>query len=60
MSYIKKCHLCQINKYTIYIKYEQSQIIKTPEQSWHTITIDFVVKLLKSKNSVIGIEYNVI
>ena len=35
-------------------------MIKTSKQSWHTIIIDFIVKLLKSTDPVTEIEYNAI
>ena len=60
MSYIKKYYFYQINKYTTYIKYKQPQIIETSERSWHIITIDFIIKLLKLKDLITGIKYNTI
>ena len=56
-DYIKKCDTCQRNKHARHLPYGKMQEIDTPPIPWHTITMDFITKLPKSKDEN-GIEYD--
>ena len=49
-TYIKNCVLCQQNKSARHAKYGQIKFAPVPTLPWHDVTMDFVVKLPKSKN----------
>ena len=57
-KYIKRCEHCQKNKHATHKKYGGTKVIPLPEHPWQEITIDFITKLSKSKDSVIRIQYN--
>ena len=56
--YISKCQNCQLNKYSIYILYRLIQYIKIDDYLQQNITMDFIVRLLKSKDISTDIKYN--
>ena len=49
-AYIRKCISCQKNKSARHPKYGQLQLATVPEAPWDEVTMDFVVKLSKSKD----------
>ena len=49
-QYIKECIQCQQNKAARHAKYGQIQFAPVPESPWDDVTMDFVVKLPKSKD----------
>ena len=49
-TYIKNCVLCQQNKFAKHARYGQIKFAPVPTLPWHDVTMDFVVKLPKSKN----------
>ena len=49
-TYIKNCVLCQQNKSAKHARYGQIKFAPVPTLQWHDVTMDFVVKLPKSKN----------
>ena len=49
-QYIKEYIQCQQNKATRHAKYGQIQFAPVPESPWDDVTMDFVVKLPKSKD----------
>ena len=49
-----------MNKYNIHKQYKEPQIIEKSEQEWQFVTMDFIVKLLESKDPVTGAAYNII
>ena len=57
-TYIKKCFNCQQNKHETYAKYERIQYQKSSKESWKEVSMDFIMKLPKSKNETIGIIYD--
>ena len=50
-TYIKKCLSCQQNKHAIHAKYEKIQYMKSSKAPWDEVFMNFIIKLLKSKNS---------
>ena len=42
----------------MYTLYKYVQYIKIADYSWQNITMDFIIKLLKSEDVSIGIKYN--
>ena len=56
--YISKCQNCQLNKYTIYAPYRYIKYTKIIDYLWQNITINFIIKLPKSKDISIGVKYN--
>ena len=50
-TYIKKCLNCQQNKHVTHVKYDESQYMKSSKSSWDEVFMNFIIKLLKSKNS---------
>ena len=59
-TYIKKCLNCQQNKHVIHVKYEKIQYMKLSKWSWDEVFMNFIIKLLKSKNSTNEKAYDVI
>ena len=57
-EYIWKCTTCAKNKPARHKPNEEQQQIKAPQQAWQEITIDFIIKLPPSKDTVTGIIYN--
>ena len=49
-QYVRECIQCQRNKAARHAKYGQIQFAPVPESPWDDITMDFVVKLPKSKD----------
>ena len=55
-----------VKDYKVYIKtkvlqykpYKELQILSIPDKIWGSVTIDFIVKLSKSKDSINNISYN--
>ena len=56
--YISKYSNYQYNKYNIYIPYRYIQFAKIIKYFWQEITINFIIKLLKSENYITGVLYN--
>ena len=50
-TYIKKCLNCQRNKHVIHVKYNKIQYMKSSKSLWDEMFMNFIIKLLKSKNS---------
>jgi hypothetical protein len=50
-SYVSSCPQCLTKKTVRHKPYGQLQIIEAPHRSFHTITIDFIVKLPLSKHA---------
>ena len=57
-TYIKKCFNCQKNKHVIHVKYDEIQYQKSSKSSWNEIAMNFIIKLLKSRNSATIIKYD--
>lgn len=57
-NYIKKCDGCQKNKASRHAKYGNLQFTEPPEQPWSEVTMDFIVKLPKSRDLVNGTNYD--
>ena len=57
-DYIQQCTICAQNKSTRHKIYGEQQQIKAPQQAWHKITMDFIVKLPLSKDTITDIKYN--
>ena len=53
-KYIRECIQCQQNKSARHAKYGQIQFAPVPDTPWKDVTMDFVVKLPKSKDPVTG------
>ena len=59
-TYIKKCFNCQQNKHTTHAEYGEIQYVKSPIEVWNEVTLNFIIKLPKSQNSVTGQHYDAI
>jgi len=57
-KYIKECIQCQQNKSTRHAKYGQIQFAPVPDTPWKDVTMDFVIKLLKSRDLVTKDVFN--
>lgn len=57
-NYIRKCSSCQQNKHVTHMKYENIQYQKSSELTWDEVMMDFIIKLLLSKDSATEISYN--
>ena len=57
-TYIKKCFNCQKNKHSTHAKYDEIQYQKSSKSSWNEISMNFIIKLSKSKNSTTIIKYD--
>ena len=57
-NYITKCVQCQCNKHATYAMYGETTVMLLLEALWEEITMDFITKLLKSKDPIILIMYN--
>ena len=57
-DYIQQCTTCAQNKSTRYKPYGEQQQIEAPQQAWQEITMDFIVKLPLSKDTITDIEYD--
>ena len=58
--YIKKCFNCQQNKHITHAKYDEIQYVKSSIEVWNEITLNFIIKLSKSQNSVTDQHYDAI
>ena len=57
-EFIRNCEECAKNKPSHHKPYGESQQIDLPEVAWDAITIDFVVKLLRSEDLVTKVKYD--
>ena len=57
-EYIWKCTTCAKNKSARQKPYGKQQQIEALQQAWQEITMDFIIKLLPSKDTVTGVLYN--
>ena len=57
-DYIRQCITCAQNKSTRHKTYGKQQQIEAPQQAWQEITIDFIIKLPLSKNTITDIKYD--
>ena len=57
-DYIRQCTTCAQNKSTRHKPYGEQQQIEAPQQAWQEITINFIVKLPLSKDTITDIKYN--
>ncbi|KAG8424880.1 hypothetical protein J3458_022432 [Metarhizium acridum] len=55
---IKKCDTCNKAKSARHAPYGELQPISPPERAWQTVTMDFIVKLPKSKEPMTGVAYD--
>lgn len=55
---IKKCDICNKAKIARHAPYGELQPIPPPERAWQTVTMDFIVKLPKSKEPMTGVFYD--
>ena len=53
-----ECLDCQRNKPVRHKLYKKLQPVKTPSRPWEVVLWDFIVKLPKSKDLIIGQEHN--
>ena len=59
-NYVKKCLMCQRNKHGRHAPYGEGQPNLIPNGLWEDISMDFITKLPKSRDPVMGITYNAI
>ena len=59
-TYIKKCLSCQQNKHSTHARYGEIQYQEPPDSPWKEVTMDFIVKLPKSKDPLTKEEYDAI
>ena len=57
-EYIWKCTTCAKNKSARHKPYGEQQQIEAPQQAWQEITIDLIIKLPPSKDTVTSVIYN--
>ena len=57
-AYIKKCDSCNKNKSSRHATYGNLQFRDPPTQPWDEVTMDFIVKLPKSKDPVTDNKYD--
>ena len=57
-DYIWQCITCAQNKSTRHKPYGEQQQIEAPQQAWQKITMDFIVKLPLSKDTITNIKYD--
>ena len=57
-TYIKKCINCQKNKHATHVKYKEIQYRESSTVLWEEIIMNFIIKLLKSINSIIEELYD--
>ena len=57
-KYIRQCITCVQNKSTRYKPYSEQQQIEALQQVWQEITMDFIVKLPLSKDTITNIKYD--
>ena len=57
-DYIRQCTTCAQNKSTRHKPYSKQQQIEAPQQAWQEITMDFIVKLPLSKDTITDIKYD--
>ena len=57
-KYIWKCTTYAKNKPARHKPYEEQQQTKAPHQAWQEITIDFIIKLPPSKDTITGVIYD--
>ena len=50
-TYIKKCLNCQQNKHVTHAKYEKIQYMNSSKAPWNEVSMNFITKLSKSKDS---------
>ena len=58
--YIKKCFNCQQNKHATHVEYDEIQYAESFMKIWDKITLNFIIKLLKSQNFITDQHYNAI
>ncbi len=57
-EYIVKCNSCHRNKIQRDKRYDEVTQLNTPNMPWESITMNFIMKLLTSKNSAWGVKFN--
>ena len=57
-KYIKRCTPCAQNKPASHRPYDKQQQIKVQQQAWQKISMNFIVKLLPSKNIITDMKYD--
>ena len=57
-DYIQQCTTCAQNKSTRHKPYGKQQQIEAPQQAWQEITMNFIVKLPLSKDTITDIKYD--
>ena len=57
-EYIKRCDSCNKNKASRHAKYGNLEFREPPQQPWDEVTMDFIVKLPKSKDPVLGVQHD--
>ncbi|KAM3547144.1 hypothetical protein MY1884_009710, partial [Beauveria asiatica] len=55
---VNKCDVCRKAKASRHAPYGELQPIPPPERAWQTVTMDFIVKLPKSKEPMTGAVYD--
>ena len=50
-TYIKKCLNCQKNKHATHAKYDEIQYMESSKSPWDEVSMNFITKLSKSRNS---------
>ena len=57
-EYIWKCTTCAKNKPASHKPYGKQQQIEALQQAWQKITMNFIIKLPPSKDTITGVIYN--
>ena len=57
-DYIRQCITCAQNKSSRHKPYGEQQQIEASQQAWQEITMDFIVKLPLSEDTITDIKYN--
>lgn len=59
-AYIKRCLSCQQNKHATHAAYGEIQYQESSKSSWNEVTMNFIIKLSKSKDLITKKEYDAI
>jgi len=57
-SVISQCHTCNTSKSARHKPYGKLQPNEAPQRNWQIVTMDFITKLPKSKESLTGVVYD--
>jgi hypothetical protein len=57
-QYVRNCDICRRAKHKTRKEHGKLQPLQVPTRPWESVTMDFIVKLPKSREPVTGVEYD--